>query len=232
MNNRFNLFIKKSKRKVMFRLLIILIIIVFITFIEIKLNSSIVTNLFYIIFATIIFTITKKKKKKSNKYNLDSDIDPNIYIPLVYNKEYLNQLSNEFNVKRKIPNNINNLVDYVQFMIDNNNMIFIEKNFDLNSIIYLINNLIKSQGYNIKININDILINDSELFKLRRKDNIQTDYHDLSYIRTILENNQLELIAFYAPNDGFSKLARIDGYILSIIPLSKVETLKELQFTI
>lgn len=80
-----------------------------------------------------------------------------------------------------------------------------------------------------KIDINDILNNDNEIIKSRRKDNINTDFYDLAQIRLILEKKQLELIRFFAPNDGFSKLARIEDYILSIIPLSKLEILKKLQ---
>ena len=44
-----------------------------------------------------------------------------------------------------------------------------------------------------------------------------------------MESNHLELITFFAPNDGFSKLARIDGYVLTVVPINKLETLKKYQ---
>ena len=73
------------------------------------------------------------------------------------------------------------------------------------------------------------LLTDDEIISLRRKDNIINDLHDLAIIRSILESNHLELITFFAPNDGFSKLARIDGYVLTVVPINKLETLKKYQ---
>ena len=100
---------------------------------------------------------TNNETKQIIKYNLGSDINSNIYIPLVYDMEYLNKVSKELNDKIEIPNNIDNLVNYVQYMIDNNQMIFVETRFKLNNIVNLINNILKAQNNNLQIDINDIL---------------------------------------------------------------------------
>lgn len=229
MNNKFASFVKKSKTKVMLILSLGVLIIFLVTFLSIKLNPFIIVPCFFAIFIIIVSANTNKERKQMAKYNLGVDVDSNIYIPLVLDIEYLNKLSHELNDKIEISNGTNNLVNYVQYMIDNNQMIFVEKKFKLDTIVDLINNLMKAKNINLIIDKNDILKNDDEVLKLRRKDNITTDFHDLSCIRAILEANQLELIRFFAPYDGFSKLARIDGYVLSVVPLTKVDTLKKLQ---
>ena len=227
MNNKFASFVKKSKTKVILKLSFLVLIIALVTFLIIKTNPFIIIPCFFALVIIVIFANTNKERKQMVKYNLGIDIDPNIYIPLVLDIDYLKKLSNELNDKMQISNDTNNLVDYVQYMIDNNQMIFIEKNFKLDTVVDLINNLMKVKNIDLIIDKDDILKNDDEVIKLRRKDKITTDFHDLACIRTILEANQLELVRFFAPYDGFSKLAGIDGYILSVVALPKVNTLKK-----
>ena len=231
MNNKFDIFVKKTENKVKFRLLSIILLITFFIIIEVvfKIDSIIFVPIVIIIFTIIMIITTKKEKKTVVKYGMGMDVDSNIYIPLMLNTEYLTKLSNELSNKINIPSDFENLVNYVQYMINNNQMIFVEKKFKLNTIVDLVNNIMQLKDIKFKIDINEILNNDNEIIKSRRKDYINTDFYDLAQIRSILEKNQLELIRFFAPNDGFSKLARIDGYILSVIPLSKLETLKKLQ---
>ena len=85
------------------------------------------------------------------------------------------------------------------------------------------------QNIDYSLDINEIIKTDDEIISLRRKNNIINDFHDLAIIRTILESNKLELIKFFAPNDGFSKLVRIGGHLLAVVPINKVETLKKYQ---
>lgn len=231
MNNKFDIFVKKTENKVKLRLLYATLIIALLVIVKVifKIDSIIFVPIIVIVFTIIMIITTRKEKKTVVKYGMGMDVDSNIYVPLMLNSEYLAKLSNELSNKIEIPSNIDNLVNYVQCMINNNQMIFVEKKFKLNTIVDLINNMMQMNDIKFKIDINDILNNDNEIIKSRRKDNINTDFYDLAQIRSILEKNQLELIRFFAPNDGFSKLARIDGYILSIIPLSKLEILKKLQ---
>lgn len=106
MNNKFDIFVKKTKSKVKLRLLCPTLIIALLVIVE------------------VIFKI-----------------DSNIFVPLILNSEYLVKLSNELSNKIEIPSNIDNLVNYVQCMINNNQMIFVEKKFKLNTIVDLINNM-------------------------------------------------------------------------------------------
>ncbi len=228
MNNKFTNFVKKAKIKVISRLLGFFLLVCIVVLIGFLTNHYIVNSCFFLLFIIVISISTKKDRLRKEKYKLNMDVDSNIYIPLVLDNDYLNKISKEINNYINLPQ-FDNLVNYVQYMIDNKHMVFLEKNFKLNEAINLINDLLMKQNYNCKININDILNNDNEIFKLRRKDKINCDYHDLALIRSLLEENNLELICFFSPNDGFSKLARIDGYILTIVSLENVDSLKKIQ---
>lgn len=229
MNNKFSDFVKKSKILVLSKLIGLFLFVLIIVLIAYATKPIIVIPC-YLVLIDIIFCITaNKERKQAVKYRLGADVDNIVYIPLVLDNDYLKKISSEFNNAIEIPNGFDNLVSYVQYMIDNNQMIFVEKKFKLDDIVNLINNLMKYQNINYSIDKNDITKNDDEIIKLRRKDNIINDFHDLTVIRAVLESNQLELIRFYAPNDGFSKIARIDGYVLTVVPITKVETLKKYQ---
>ena len=229
MNNRFLDFVKKSKVSVLSKLIGLFLLVVIVVLIAYATMPIIVIPCSLILVRIVFYITADKERKQVVKYRLGVDVDNNIYIPLVLDNDYLKKVSSEFNNAIEIPNNFDSLVSYVQYMIDNNQMIFVEKKFKLDDAVNLINILMKNQNINYSIDKNDITKNDDEIIKLRRKDNIINDFHDLAIIRAILESNQLELIRFYAPNDGFSKMARIDGYVLAIVPISKVETLKKYQ---
>lgn len=229
MNNRFSDFVKKSIISTLAKLIGFFLLVIIVVLIACTTIPFVVIPCFLILVGIIFYISDNKERKKISKYKLGTDIDNNIYIPLVLDVDYLKKVSSEFNNKIEIPNNFDNLVDYVQFMIDNNQIIFVEKNFKLDDIVSLLNNLMKNKNINYSIDKNDIIKTDDEIIKLRRKDSIINDFHDLAIIRSILESNKLELIRFFAPNDGFSKVARIDGYILGIVTINKVETLKKHQ---
>lgn len=229
MNNKFSDFVKKSKVSVLSKLIGFFLLVVIVVLIAYATIPIVVIPCSLVLVGIIFYITTDKERKQTIKYRLGVDVDNNIYIPLVLDNDYLKKVSSEFNNAIEIPNNFDSLVSYVQYMIDNNQMIFVKKKFKLDDIVNLINNLMKNQNINYSIDKNDITKNDDEIIKLRRKDNIINDFHDLAIIRAILESNQLELIRFYAPNDGFSKTARIDGYVLTVVPITKVETLKKFQ---
>ena len=228
MNNKFSDFVKKSKVSALSKLIGFFLAVIIVVLIAFATIPILVIPCSLVLVGIVFYITTDKKRKQVVKYQLGVDVDNNIYIPLVLDNEYLKKISTELNNAKDLPN-FDSLVNYVQYMIDNNHMIFVEKKFKLDDIVNLINNLMENQNINCSIDKNDITQNDDEIIKLRRKDNIINDFHDLAIIRSILEKNQLELIRFFAPNDGFSKLARIDGYVLAVIPITKVETLKKYQ---
>ena len=229
MNNKFSDFVKKSKISTLSKLIGLFLLVIIVVLIAFVTKPIIIIPCFFVL-VVIVFSITTNKERKQNiKYRLGIDIDNNIYIPLVLDSDYLNKVSSEFNNPVEVPNNIDSLVSYVQYMIDNNQMIFVQKKFKLDDIVNLLNNLMQHQNLNYSIDKNDIIKTDDEIISLRRKDNIINDIHDLAIIRSILEHNQLELITFFAPKDGFSKLARIDGYVLTVVSINKFEALKKHQ---
>lgn len=229
MNNKFSDFVKKSKITTLSKLIGFFLAIIIVVLIAIVTKPIIVISCFFVLIGIIFYVTTDKERKQVVKYRLGVDVNNNIYIPLVLNNDYLKKLSSEFNNSIELPGNFDSLVSYVQYMIDNNQMIFVQKKFKLEDIVNLLNNLMQHQNINYSIDKNDIIKTDDEIISLRRKDDIINDFHDLAIIRSILESNQLELITFFAPNDGFSKLARIDGYVLTVIPINKLETLKKYQ---
>lgn len=229
MNNKFSDFVKKSKVIALSKLIGFFLAVLIVVLIAMATKPIIVIPCFFVSVGIIFYITTDKEVKQIGKYRLGVDVDNNIYIPLVLDNDYLKKVSSEFNNSVEVPNNIDSLVSYVQYMIDNNQMIFVQKKFKLDNIVNLLNNLMEHQNINYSIDKNDIIKTDDEVISLRRKDNIINDLHDLAIIRSILESNQLELIIFFAPNDGFSKLVGIDGYVLTVIPINKLETLKKYQ---
>ena len=229
MNNKFSDFVKKSKVSTLSKLIGFFLTVIIVVLIAFATIPILVIPCSLILVGIVFYITTDKERKQVVKYRLGVDVDNNLYIPLVLDNDYLKKISSEFNNSLEVPNNIDSLVSYVQYMIDNNQMIFVQKKFKLEDIINLLNNLMQHQNINYSIDKNDIIKTDDEIINLRRKDNIINDLHDLAIIRSILESNQLELIRFFASNDEFSKLARIDGYILAVVPINKVETLRKYQ---
>lgn len=229
MNNNFTSFVRKSKILALSKLLGSLLLITVLVLIGYATIPLLVFPSIFIFFGIVIYIFANKERKQIIKYKLGVDIDNNIYIPLVFDINYLKKLSNEIDNKKELACNIENLVSYVQYMIDTNQMIFVKKKFELDDVVSLINHLMKEQNINFVLNKNDIIKNDDEIIKLRREDKIINDIYDLAKIRSILEDYKLELLCFFAPNNGFSKLAIINGYILSVVPMSKVETFRKYQ---
>ncbi len=229
MNNKFSDFEKKSKIVVLLKVIGFFLLPVIVLLIAYVTRAFVVIPCFLILVGIVFYITTDKEKKQAVKYELGIDADNNIYIPLVLDNDYLQKVSSVFDNVKEIPNSFDSLVGYVQYMIDNNRMIFVKEKFKLDDIVNLINNLMKHQNINYSIDKNDIIKNDNEIIKLRRKDNIINDFHDLTVIKAILESNQLELISFFALNDDFSKTAMINGYILAVVPINKVEILKKYQ---
>jgi len=227
MNNKFSDFVKKTKIKVALRLIVFTILVVGISLILYKIKSVLLFICLLFVGVIISGILADKERKKVLKYKIGTDVDNNFYIPLVLDNDYLNNISSQFNTPIEVPGNINSLVNYVQYMIDNNQMIFVQKNFKLDDIIDSLNYLMQYQKFTYKLNKDDIIKNDDETIALRRKDNVSTDFHDLAMIRSILESNHLELACFYAPKDGFSKFARIDGYVLAVVSIEKVDQIKK-----
>ena len=229
MSNNFSGFVKKSIITVLSRLIGLFLLVIIVTIIAFETSPFLVIVGFFVAIGIVFYVLEDKKRKKIVKYKLGLDVDNNIYIPLVLNNDYLKKVFGEFNNPIELSGDYKNLVSFVQYMIDNNQIIFIEKKYKLDNMVNTINNLMKNQKINYSIDKNDIINNDDEIIKLRRKDNIINDLHDLSMIRSILEKNHLELIRFYDLKDDFSKFARIEGYLLAVVPISKVETLKKYQ---
>ncbi len=231
MNNRFIDYVKKMEFIVSIRLLTLGILLLSVIIILILTRAPFFLKPFAVFFFGILFLLFHyKKRKKEIKYDLDSVVNNNIYIPLVLDNEYLRKISCEFNNSVNLTYSFKNLADYVQFMIDNNQMIFLEEGFKLEDLIELINKLIHEQKFDLVIDKNDITKEDDDIIKLRRKDKVANDLRDLNIIKYILEDNQLELICFYSPFEEYSSIARIDGYVLGVFDLSKLETLKQYKY--
>ena len=229
MNNRFSDFVRKSTIIVILRILAFLIIPSTVVIFGYITKRYLIIVGFLVIVCIVFAFMNNNNRKRALKYGLGNVVDSSIYIPLMFDKEYLKVISSELNYNTEIPSNINNLVSYVQYMIDNNKMIFVERKFKLDDIINLLNTLMQSNNINFTLSKDDIMAYDDEIVKLRRKDNIINDLHDLSIIRSILEKNQLEIISFFSPYGELSQTVRLQGYILAVVPINRVETLKKHQ---
>lgn len=221
MKNTFKNHIRKTESKLIMKLLLIVLFILALVLIYLfsgipyALISFLISAIFY-----IIFTLMQKKEDKiMEKYGIS--INTNTYIGLKSNHEFLLKLCNILEVPFILPKTKKPLVEYIDYLINKNKMIFINKNFKLDNVITLINEFLKNNNYDLFININDILIKDTYLIREKREKNINNDLNDFSSINEILENNGYELIIFYARNEEFSKLARIDGYIITIATTNK-----------
>lgn len=232
MTNQFDAYVKNTKTKVAIRLLIAVLLIALVTVLCIFFNPILIIALFFSIFIFFMLLYTNRENHREEKYHFKMDVNANIYYPILLDEEYLEKLTFELNKDVDYPKNINHIVKYVQYMIDNHCMIFIEKNFSLDELLSQLNQLMSNNHIVFKLKKSDITKRDTDIIKCRRGAQVQTDLNDLASIRSILEPNGLELVLFFAPYDGFSKFARIDGYILSIIPISKVDTLKKNQIAL
>lgn len=225
MNNKYKQYVKNSERKVKLRLMFFLLLIFVFSMIEAvwAIDTLILVPIVVSVFTLVMYIVIKKNQKTTIKYKLESDIFTNIRYPLYANVEYLGRLTYELNSELKIPEHLNDLIDYIQFMIDNKQMIFIEPKFKINEAVNVLNEVLAQ--YNIKLNVNDILQRDTEIIKERRKNNIETDYNDLAVIRSLLLQNNLELVSFYNNHGDISKFSRIEGYLLAVIPISKMDNI-------
>ena len=227
-DNRFDKYVKSKIFFVARNSCLILLFMVLITVAVCFFNIFLVYGVMIAFFITLFSIMAKKNAKKEEKYSLGKDIDVNLYIPLYWDKEYLTELTEILKSNITIPNDINSLVDYVQFMINNNQMIFIDDKFKIENLTKLLNNLMDYRKLNCKINMEDITKNDTDVMSARRRDNIGTEINDLAAIRKLLEEQNLELVKFFAPKEGFSKIARIDGNILSVVQLSELEKMRKI----
>lgn len=98
-------------------------------------------------------------------------------------------------------------------------MLYFDWKEPLDTIIYYTNELLKRLNYNIKITEEQVISKDNEFMKNRRKDDIITTDNDLNVINEILKAQNYELITF--PIEA-------DGYWLTIIPINKINEIKEL----
>ena len=229
MNNKFSDYVKKTKIKVLMRLVLFILLVTIAVVIRYMTNNFLVIPGCLVLFGVVVYFMTDKERNQKLKYKLRGDEPNTVYIPLTLDNEYLKNISNGLNSNITLPNSFDNLVSYVQYMIDNNQMIFVTKKFKLDDIVNLLNNLMRSRNINYSLNVDDITANDNDIIKLRRKDNVMNDAEDLNMIRYLLEQNGLDLICFFALDGGFSKLVRVEGYILTIVPINKVSDLKKYQ---
>lgn len=91
---------------------------------------------------------------------------------------------------------------------------------ELEDVVGVINILCKNLGYNVSLTESDITTKDDEQIKNRRKDNVITAYHDLNVIADILRTQGYEMIGLWSD---------ADTYIISIIPISKIEEMKKIK---
>ena len=68
------------------------------------------------------------------------------------------------------------------------------------------------------------------MIKEKRKKFINNDLNDLAIIKEILQKSGISLIVLVPENEGFSKIARIDGYLLTVVSSDKFLELRGLYF--
>lgn len=230
MNNNFKKYIKSAEKKVDKSTLFIGLFAGIFAALNLSGFSLIIVFPLMIIIIAVYFVITaKKENKKIIDYDLGMDIDNNIYIPLTYNDVYLKEIDFVLD-NDDVLDKCKNLIDYIQIEIEEKNIVFLERDFDLKETIFLLNELLKHKKKNYKLKYDDIVKDDDEVIKKRRKDNVSTALYDLAKIRYYLERNGLELVNFYAPSTELSKKARIDGFLLTIVEIEKVEELYKLKY--
>ena len=230
MNNDFKRYVKRSEKKVLFRLILVLFFVVVLVFLYAfsGINDLLLTWIISAIFYVIFSATTRKEKKNQKKYGID--VDRNSYVVLKNDRDFLKRFSDILEVDINLEEFNNSLVDYVQSLIDKNQIVFIEKNFKLKELVDSINNLLLYRRYNKLVSVYEILQYDNDLIKEKRQNSINNDFNDLAIVREILEESGIELITLVPENEGFSKIARIDGYLLTVVSRDKFLKLRNLYF--
>ena len=223
MSNKYRDYVKSSERKVILKLIGISLLILAFVMVQVvwSIDNIIMVPIIIVAFVLIMYIATRKNKKAAIKYKLRSDIFTIVRYPLYDSRDYLSKLTYVLNNELKLPEQFNSLIDYIEFMIDNKQMIFLPPKFKINDAVNMLNEILAQ--YNVKLDANDILQRDTEVIKERRKNNIQTECNDLSIIRVLLQKDNLELVSFYNNLGNISKLASIGGYLLAVIPISKMD---------
>ena len=230
MNKNFKRYVKSKETKVLFRLFLILFFIVLLVFLYTfsGINYTLLTWFILAIFYKIFSITTKKERKNQKKYGVD--VDCNNYVVLKNDKQFLEKFSVILETDVNFEGFNKLLVDYTQSLIDKNQVVFIEKNFKLNEVVDSINSLLLYRRYNRLLGIYEILQHDNELIKEKRKKFINNDLNDLAIIKEILQESGISLIVLVPENEGFSKIARIDGYLLTVVSSDKFLELRGLYF--
>ena len=157
MNKNFKRYVKRTEKKVLFRLMLILFFVIgmILLYAFSGINDTLLTwsilGIFYIIFSVT----TRKEKRNQKKYGVD--LDKNSYVVLKNDRDFLRRFSDILEVDITLDNFNNSLVDYVQSLIDKNQVVFIEKNFKLKKVVDSINSLLLYRRYNKLVSIYEIL---------------------------------------------------------------------------
>lgn len=217
MNKNFKKHVKDTEKRMLLKT--IFLILIFIGIVLLYVFSGIdygVISFFLSCFFYVFFSITTKKERNDKK-KYGVDVDRNVYL---YLKDDVNKLKSVCDVLEVDFDSFKyngSLLDFVQMLIDRNQVIFLKKNFDLNEAINTINKLLMYRRCSILLNIYEVLERDNELIKEKRKTKVNNDLNDLATIGDILGKSGIRLVTIYSENDVFSKFARIDGYLLTVV---------------
>ena len=217
MNKNFKKHVKDTEKRMLLKT--IFLILIFIGIVLLYVFSGIdyeVISFFLSCFFYVFFSITTKKKRNDKK-KYGVDIDRNVYLYLKDDVSKLKSVCDVLEVDFDSFKYNGSLLDFVQMLIDRNQVIFLKKNFDLNEAINIINKLLMHRRCSIFLNIYEVLERDNELIKEKRKVKVNNDLNDLATIGDILEKSGIRLVIIYSENDVFSKFARIDGYLLTVV---------------
>lgn len=217
MNKNFKKHVKDTEKRMLLKT--IFLILIFIGIVLLYVFSGIdygAISFFLSCFFYVFFSITTKKERNDKK-KYGVDVDRNVYL---YLKDDVNKLKSVCDVLEVDFDSFKyngSLLDFVQMLIDRNQVIFLKKNFDLNEAINTINKLLMYRRCSILLNIYEVLERDNELIKEKRKTKVNNDLNDLATIGNILGKSGIRLVTIYSENDVFSKFARIDGYLLTVV---------------
>ena len=186
MNKSFKKHVKDTEKRVVVK--IIFLILIFIGIVLLYVFSGIdygVISFFLSCFFYVFFSIiTKKERKIKKKYGVD--VDRNAYLYLKNDVSKLKSVCDILEIDFDFSQYNNSLLDFVQTLIDRNQVVFLEKNFNLDECINTINKLLMYRRCSVLLNIYEVLERDSELIKEKRKEKINNDLNDLATIGDIL----------------------------------------------
>ena len=217
MNKNFKKHVKDTEKRMLLKT--IFLILIFIGIVLLYVFSGIdygVISFFLSCFFYVFFSITTKKERNDKK-KYGVDVDRNVYLYLKDDVSKLKSVCDVLEVDFDSFKYNGSLLDFVQMLIDRNQVIFLKKNFDLNEAINTINKLLMYRRCSIVLNIYEVLERDNELIKEKRKTKVNNDLNDLATIGDILGSSGIRLVTIYSENDVFSKFARIDGYLLTVV---------------